>query len=170
MDIDADVISAHGCDPGFVRTGELDFCLVNSNSILITFGPDGNPTVNAPAPPCDSLVQATASLGHASGQRSERDRDVFRFEGDAGDEVIVTLEPEGTMGSTGEDARLILRNQSDGPLRGRRERAAAPGARGGLTRARELRSGGRRTTRIVEPFPGALSIDVALDFRGGAGP
>jgi hypothetical protein len=60
-----------------------------------------------PITPC-SYVGAVAFLGDAS-SAGRRDRDSFRFDGEAGETITVRLDRDGAGGSSGESAELILR-------------------------------------------------------------
>ncbi len=60
-------------------------------------------------PPCFSAA-AAGFLGDASSPGP--DRDVFSFDGQAGEKITVTLDPNGASGGSGKTARLVLRDGS----------------------------------------------------------
>jgi hypothetical protein len=69
---------------------------------------------NYPQPPCN-FGAAAAFLGDAASPG--RDRDVFRFDGVAGDAITVRLERDGARGSSGKIAKLSLDAVGGGTLR-----------------------------------------------------
>lgn len=72
-------------------------------------------------PPCTSAA-AAGFLGDAPSPG--RDRDGFRFDGEAGETITVTLGGSGARGGAGETARLVLRE--DGGQRLAEEAGALP--------------------------------------------
>jgi hypothetical protein len=79
--------------------------LVGTDSQLIS--------VNNEPPPCDS-ADAAAFLGDT--QVGHLDRDGFRFDGKAGEQVTVRIERDGARGNTGKIARLSVRQEHGGML------------------------------------------------------
>jgi hypothetical protein len=71
-------------------------------------------SANNEPPPCAS-ASAAAFLGDAR-VPGQLDRDGFRFDGKAGEQVTVRLERDGARGSTGEIAQLSLRHEDGGTL------------------------------------------------------
>jgi hypothetical protein len=103
------VSNKRNCGEPF-RQPTVQFCLdVEPERIVpveITVETNLHATVNFGPPPCTRTAVA-AFLGDPSTGRS--DRDVFRFDGEAGETITVTLDRDGTSGSSGESAELVLR-------------------------------------------------------------
>jgi len=97
----------------------VDFCLdvapdrIVPVRLTMTRGLNSRLEVNFPSPPCN-FVAAAGFLGDST-RAGRPDRDVFRFDGEAGETITVTLERDGVSGSAGDIAELILREE-----RGRR--------------------------------------------------
>jgi hypothetical protein len=114
-------------------------------------------TVNYGPPPCTSVAVA-GFLGDESSPG--RDHDGFRFDGQAGETITVTLGPSGGSGGSGGTARLVLRDGGGRRLAGESgplplELAATlPAAGGYVVEAREAEAGSG------EPFRGHFLVTV----------
>jgi len=93
-----------------IRRPDVEFCLdVEPDRVVpVELTWEGRLVVNFGPPPC-TRTAVVAFLGDPSTGRS--DRDVFRFDGEAGETIIMTLDRDGASGSTGEIAELILREE-----------------------------------------------------------
>jgi hypothetical protein len=101
---------------GTLPTQKVEFCVSNRPGVQVylTIQPNGEVTSNQPSPPCNDAA-ASGSLGvSTAGQYSQ---DAYRFAGNAGETVVVTLDRDRTRGSEGEVAKLSLGEEGGAPLK-----------------------------------------------------
>ena len=98
--------------PSSLDRGAVSFCVdaepVRVDPVDLTIAEDGSTSVKGFGPPPCTSAAAAGFLGDASSLR--HDRDGFRFDGQAGEKIAVTLDRSGSRGSTGTNARLVLRD------------------------------------------------------------
>jgi hypothetical protein len=96
----------HICVPDFPGIDSVDIRVTGTTA-----------TSDLPGPPCSSAVTARAFLGDSP--EASRDRDAFRFAGEAGATVNVTLEPDRRSGHHGALARMAVLGEGDGHVLGK---------------------------------------------------
>jgi hypothetical protein len=106
---------AQGCDVNSPVVAQSRFCIESTGSSELDVTFDGANLSQNANDACDQAA-TPGFLGHAGGSAGARDRDVFDFAGQAGETVKVTLDRDGTTGSTGDLATLDVTTKGGTPL------------------------------------------------------
>jgi len=87
----------------------VELCLADDPDpdVSFTITASGELTSNGAPLPCNDALTTASTLGF-EGSSNTRDQDFYEFDGQAGDEVTITLELDTRVGKTGELATLVF--------------------------------------------------------------